>query len=205
MKRNPAVDAYIAKAAPFAQPILKHIRKLMHKGSPRLEETIKWGVPTFERQGIVAMMAAFKKHVAFGFWSEKLIRERLGGDADRVFPRDAKLGMGGRRYLRKEELPADIVILRAVKLAVALNEAGVRPKRALSRKPPPKAPPDLAAALRKNAKARATFERLTPGKKREYVDWLLEAKRPETRARRLAEATRLLAAGRERYWKYQDC
>jgi uncharacterized protein YdeI (YjbR/CyaY-like superfamily) len=113
--------------------------------------------------------------------------------------------MGGRRYLRKEELPADIVILRAVKLAVALNEAGVRPKRALSRKPPPKAPPDLAAALRKNAKARATFERLTPGKKREYVDWLLEAKRPETRARRLAEATRLLAAGRERYWKYQDC
>ena len=203
--RNPAVDAYVAKAAPFARPILKHIRKLMHRGAPRLEETIKRGVPAFERRGIVAMMAAFKGHVAFGFWSEKLIRERLGPDADRVFPKDAKLGMGGRRYHAKDELPPDAVILRAVKLAVALNEAGVRPKRALTRKPPPKAPPDLAAALRKNRKAGATWERLTPGKKREYVDWLVEAKRAETRARRLAEAIRLLAAGRERYWKYQDC
>jgi uncharacterized protein YdeI (YjbR/CyaY-like superfamily) len=203
--RNPAVDAYIARSAPFAKPILKHVRKLMHKGSPRLEETIKWGVPAFEREGIVAMMAAFKRHVAFGFWSEKLIRERLGADADRVFPRDAKLGMGGRRYHAKSELPADVVIVRAVKLAVALNEAGERPKRAMKRKPPPKAPAYLAAALRKNAKARATWERLTPGKKREYVDWLVEAKRAATRERRLAEALKLLAAGRERYWKYQDC
>jgi uncharacterized protein YdeI (YjbR/CyaY-like superfamily) len=205
MKKNPAVDAYIAKAAPFARPILKHVRKLMHKGSPRLEEKIKWGVPTFEREGIVAMMAAFKRHVAFGFWSEKLIRERLGADANRVFPAGAKLGMGGRRYLAKGDLPPDIVIVRAVKLAVALNEAGERPKRALKRKPPPKTPPYLVAALKKNAKAHATFGRLTPGKQREYVDWLVEAKRPETRERRLAEAMKLLAAGRERYWKYQDC
>ena len=203
--KNPAVDAYIAKSADFAKPILKHVRKLVHKGYPKIEETIKWGVPAFEREGIVAMMAAFKKHVAFGFWSERLIRERLGADADRVFPKDAKLGMGGRRYQSRDELPPDAVIVRAVKFAVALNESGVRPKRKLKRKPPPKAPPYLVAALKKNAKARATFARLTPGQQREYVDWLVEAKRDATRERRLAQALELLTAGRQRYWKYQDC
>ncbi len=203
--KNPAVDAYIAKSADFAKPILTHVRKLMHKGSPRIEETIKWGVPTFEREGIVAMMAAFKQHVAFGFWSEKLIREKLGTDAERMFPRDAKLGMGGRRYQARAELPVDAVILRAVKVAVALNESGERPKRALKRKPPPKAPPYFAAALKKNAKARATFAKLTPGRQREYVDWLVEAKQAATRERRLAQAIELLATGKPRYWKYQDC
>jgi uncharacterized protein YdeI (YjbR/CyaY-like superfamily) len=203
--KNPAVDAYIAKSAPFAQPILRHVRKLVRRGCPRIEETIKWGVPTFEREGIVAMMAAFKQHVAFGFWSERLIRERLGADADRVFPKDAKLGMGGRRYHAKSELPSDVVIVRAVKLAVALNEAGERPKRAVKRRPPPKVPPYLAAALKKNAKARATFERFTPAQRREYVDWLVEAKQDATRERRLAQALQWLAAGKQRNWKYQDC
>ena len=203
--RNPAVDAYIAKSADFAQPILRHVRKLMHKGCPRIEETIKWGVPAFEREGIVAMMAAFKRHVAFGFWSEKLIREKLGREAERVFPKDAKLGMGGRRYLSQTELPPDAAILRAVKVAVALNESGERPVRVRKLKPPPKAPPYLAAALKKNAKARAAWSRLTPGQQREYVEWLAEAKREETRARRLAETLALLAAGKTRYWKYQDC
>jgi uncharacterized protein YdeI (YjbR/CyaY-like superfamily) len=203
--KNPAVDAYIAKSPDFARQILRHVRKLVHRGCPRIEETIKWGVPAFEREGIVAMMAAFKRHVAFGFWSERLIREKLGREAERVFPKDAKLGMGGRRYLSRAELPPDAAILRAVKVAVALNESGERPKRATKRKPPPKAPPYLAAALRKNAKARAGWARLTPGQEREYVEWLVEAKREETRVRRLAEALALLAAGKTRYWEYQDC
>ena len=203
--RNPAVDAYIARSADFARPILRHVRKLMHKGHPRIEETIKWGVPAFERAGIVAMMAAFKRHVAFGFWSEKLIRAKLGAEADRVFPRDAKLGMGGRRYLSRAELPPDAAILRAVKVAVALNESGERPKRAPKRKPPPKAPAYLAAALKKDAKARATWARLTPGRQREYVEWLVQAKRAETRERRLAQALAWLAAGKPLHWKYQDC
>ena len=137
--RNPAVDAYIAKSADFAQPILRHVRKLMHRGFPRIEETIKWGVPAFEHAGIVAMMAAFKRHVAFGFWSEKLIRDLLGKDAERVFPKDAKLGMGGRRYLSRADLPPDATIVRAVKLAVALNASGKKPARVRRRKPPPKA------------------------------------------------------------------
>ena len=203
--RNPAVDAYIAKSADFARPILKHVRKLVHKGCPKIEETIKWGVPAFEREGIVAMMAAFKRHVAFGFWRERPIRERLGADADRAFPKDAKLGMGGRRYHTRDELPPDAVIVRAVKFAVELNESGVRPKREVKRKPPPKMPPYLVAALKKNTKARATFARLTPGQQREYVEWLVEARQEATRERRLAQAVAWLAEGKRRYWKYQDC
>lgn len=203
--KNPAVDAYIASSAPFARPVLKHVRTLMHRGCPKIEETIKWGVPCFEREGIVALMAAFKRHVAFGFWSEKLIRARLGVDADRVFPRDARLGMGGRRYHARAELPADAVIVRAVKLAVVLNESGERAKRAAKRKPPPKAPAYLVAALKKNARARATWDRLTPAQKREYVDWLTEAKQAATRERRLAQTVQWLAAGKRRNWKYLDC
>jgi uncharacterized protein YdeI (YjbR/CyaY-like superfamily) len=203
--KNPAVDAYIAKSAGFAQPILRHVRTLMHRGCPKIEESIKWGVPAFEREGIVAMMAAFKKHVAFGFWGEKLVREKLGADADRMFPKDAKPGMGGRRYLARAELPADAVILRAVKAAVALNETGVRPKRARKRKPPPISPPYLVAALKKNAKARATFDRFTPAQRREYVEWLVEARQDATRERRLAQTVEWLAEGKRRNWKYQDC
>ena len=202
--KNPAVDAYIAKSADFAQPILRHVRKLMHKGCPRIEETIKWGVPAFEREGIVAMMAAFKKHVASGSGASAHPREARRRRRACV-PEGREARHGRAPVPSRAELPADAIILRAVKFAVALNEAGERPTRALKRKPPPKAPPYLAAALKKNAKARATFGKLTPGKQREYVDWLVEAKQEATRERRLAQAIELLAAGKQRYWKYQDC
>jgi hypothetical protein len=171
--RNPAVDAYIAKSAGFAKPILRRLRALMHRADPAIAETIKWGVPHFEHDGIVAGMAAFKQHVAFGFWGEKLIREKLGADAERLFPKGAERGMGGRKLRSLAELP--------------------------------KAPPYLAAALKANAKARATWAGLTPGQQREYVEWLVEAKQAATRERRLAQALAWLAEGKQRYWKYQDC
>ena len=203
--KNPAVDAYIAKSADFARPILAHVRALVHRACPQIEETLKWGVPHFERNGIVANMAAFKQHAAFGFWSQKLLAPRLGKDAARMFPPKGESSMGGRKIRSLADMPPDALILRTVKAAVALNEAGIRPTRELKRKPPPKAPPYLAAALKKNAKARATFSKLTPGQQREYVDWLVEAKQAATRERRLAQAIELLAAGKQRYWKYQDC
>jgi uncharacterized protein YdeI (YjbR/CyaY-like superfamily) len=203
--KNPAVDAYVAKSADFARPILKRLRELMHKADPNIAETIKWGVPHFEHEGIVASMAAFKQHVAFGFWNEKLLREQLGRDAGRMFPRDAEKGMGGRKVRALAELPPAALIVRTAKAAVALNDAGLRPKRVLKRKPPPKAPPDLVAALKRNAKARATYGRLTPGQQREYVEWLVEAKQAATRERRLAQAVKWLAEGKQRYWKYQGC
>ena len=203
--KNPAVDAYIAKSAPFARPILKRLRALMHKADPRIVESLKWGVPHFEHNGIVAGMAAFKQHAAYGFWSKRLVQERLGKDAEKLFPKNAERGMGGRKIRSLSEMPPDALLLRAIRIAVALNEEGVRPKRVLRKKPPVKTPPYLVAALKKNAKARATFERFTPAQQREYVEWLTEAKQEATRERRLATTVEWLALGRQRNWKYQNC
>jgi uncharacterized protein YdeI (YjbR/CyaY-like superfamily) len=203
--RNPAVDAYIAKSPDFARPILARIRATMHEACPAIEETMKWGVPHFEREGIVAAMAAFKQHAAFGFWSRKLLEQRLGKDAAKVFPKDAERGMGGRKLRSVGELPSKALLVRTIKLAVALNQEGIRPKREPSKKPPVKPPPYLVAALKKSAKARRTFEGFTDSQRREYVDWLAGAKQDATRERRLATTIEWLAEGKQRNWKYQDC
>jgi hypothetical protein len=203
--KNPAVDAYIAKSAPFARPILARVRALMHEACPQIEETIKWGVPHFEYQGIVGNMAAFQRHAAFGFWSRKLLERELGKGAAKLFPPPGDSSMGGRKLRSLDDMPADALILRAIKAAVALNVAGLRPTREQKRKPPPKAPPCLVAALAKNSRARATYERFTPAQRREYVEWLADAKQDATRERRLAITVAWLAAGKQRNWKYQAC
>lgn len=199
--KNPAVDAYIAKSAEFAQPILARLRALMHKTCPQIEETIKWGVPHFEYKGVVANMAAFKQHASFGFWKQRLMDDPAG-----FFPAADDSSMGGRKIRAMSDLPSDAVLVRYIKAAVALNEQGVKvPRPATARKAPVKPPSDLQAALTKNAKARATYDALTPSKQREYVAWLTEAKREATRQTRLATAIEWLAAGKSRHWKYQDC
>lgn len=197
--KNPAVDAYIAKSADFARPILKRLRALMHKACPKVEETIKWGVPHFEYQGVIAGMAAFKQHAAFGFWKRRLIKDPAG------FFSKGESGMGGRKIRSMDELPSDTVLLGYIREAVALNEQGVRVPRSTRKKPPVKAPPYLAAALRKNAKARKTFESFSPSQQREYVEWLTDAKQEATRERRLATAIEWMAEGKTQNWKYQNC
>jgi uncharacterized protein YdeI (YjbR/CyaY-like superfamily) len=198
--KNPAVEAYIAKSAEFAQPILRRLRALMHKTCPQIEETIKWGVPHFEYKGVVASMAAFKQHASFGFWKQRLMDDPAG-----FFPAAGDSSMGGRKIRAMSDLPSDAVLVRYVKAAIALNEQSVKVPRVLKKKAPLETPADLQAALKKNAKARATFDALTPSKQREYVEWLTEAKREATRSARLATAIKWLAAGKSRNWKYQDC
>src|SRR5215207_8809798 len=168
--KNPAVDAYVAKAAPFARPILTRIRKAMHKGCPQVEEAIKWGVPHFEFNGVLAGMAAFKQHAGFGFWKRRLMSDPTG-----FFAR-GESGMGGRKIRSADELPSDAELVRLVREAVALNEKGLKPARVVRKKPPLKVPPYLAAALEKNAKAKAFFDRLSPSARREYVEWLTGAR-----------------------------
>jgi uncharacterized protein YdeI (YjbR/CyaY-like superfamily) len=202
--KDPAVDAYIAKSAPFARPILSRVRALMHKACPGIGETIKWGVPHFEYEGIVGNMAAFKQHAAFGFWSQKLLKAELGEDAAKMFPSPDDSSMGGRKLRSLSDMPPDELIMRTIKAAVALNVAGLRPSREQKRKPPPKAPPYLVVELAKNAKARATYERFTPAQRREYVDWLKDAKQEATRKRRLETTVAWLAEGKQRNWKYQN-
>lgn len=181
----PEVDAYIEKAAPFAQPILKRIRAAVHKADATITESLKWGHIAFDHDGrILVGVAAFKQHVAWGFWSDK--------DRDRVTD--------------VSELPPENELIEATRRAIAEKQAKAaapktpRPKKAA---PPVEVPDDLAAALKKNAAAAKTFEKFPPSHRREYVAWITEAKREETRAKRVAQTIEWLAEGKSRNWKYE--
>ena len=195
---DPRVDAYIADAAAFAQPILAHVRAVVHAACPRVEETIKWGMPTFTYAGaLLCGMAAFSRHASFGFWQHARVMGEAAGE---------RTGMGSFGKLTAvADLPPEDQLAALVRKAMALNEQRAAAPPARRRAPPrprPSVPDDLAAALRGNHAARATFDAFPPGQQREYVEWLDEAKRPDTRARRLAQAVEWLAEGKPRNWKY---
>lgn len=197
-KRDPRVDAYIAKSAEFARPILEHLRKVVHEGCPEAEETLKWGMPTFLHEGILCHMAAFKAHCAFGFHKSALLFE------DTPKQKEAMGNMG--RITGLADLPPKKELVRLVKAARKLNVEGVAaPRTKTAPKPPVEMPADLAAALASNAKARATFEGFPPSHRREYVEWIVEAKQEATRQRRLAQAVEWMAEGKSRNWKYERC
>jgi uncharacterized protein YdeI (YjbR/CyaY-like superfamily) len=200
-KKDPRVDAYIGKAAPFARPILKHLRKVVHAGCPKVEETIKWGMPSFEYKGILCGMAAFKQHAVFGFWKEKVLAKRLPLDV-----RTEKDGMGTYGCLKSVgDLPPATHLERLVVEAAKINDAGIKatPGRRRTPRPALPVPASFLAAIRKNRKALAAFEAFSPSHRREYVEWVTEAKREETRAQRIATSVAWMAEGKPRMWKYQ--
>jgi uncharacterized protein YdeI (YjbR/CyaY-like superfamily) len=196
-KKDPRVDAYIAKSADFAKPILRHLRSLVHKACPDVEETLKWGMPSFLHEGILCGIAAFKEHCAFGFWKGSLI---LDEDGNRV---DEAMGQFGR-ITKLSDLPGDKVLLGYIKKAARLNDEGVKVPGRGKPKPrkPVAVPPDLRAALAKTRKASAAFEGFSYTNKKEYVDWITEARTEETRKRRLATAVEWMSEGKIRNWKY---
>ncbi|HEY5614378.1 MAG TPA: YdeI/OmpD-associated family protein [Bacteroidota bacterium] len=193
--KDPRIDAYIAKSADFAKPILKHIRKAVHTACPEVEETMKWSFPHFDYKGMLCSMAAFKEHCSFGFWKEKLVLGTNPGSKD---------GMGSFGKITSiADLPSKKVFLSLMKKAVELNDAGVKVVRAKPKaKKPLRVPPYLSAALKKNKKAQATFECFSPSHKREYLEWLTEAKTKDTRTKRLAITVEWLTEGKARNWKY---
>lgn len=199
---NPEVSAYIAQAAPFARPILTRIRKAVHKGCPDIEEKLKWGVPSFEKAGLVCGIAAFKAHATFGFWRGSQLDDPKG-----ILRAKGTASFMAEKLTDVSQLPADGILAEYVKRAVALNLSGEKSPMSRPRKkrPEAKVPPDLAAALNQNAKARATFDGFPPSHRREYIDWITEAKRPETREKRLAQTLELLVEGKSRNWKYENC
>ena len=204
MTRDPRIDAYIERAAPFAQPILIRIRELVHEACPQVEETIKWSMPTFVHAGgILCGMAAFKQHASFGYWKHALVVGE-GGQADEK-PRDGMGSYGKMASLK--DLPPKKTMIAHIRKAMRLNEDGVKTPatRKSAPKPPPQTPDDLAAALAKNEVAQTTFDAFPPGCRREYIEWIVEAKREETRAKRLAQAVEWLAEGKRRNWKYENC
>ena len=200
MKTDPRVDRYIAKSAEFAQPVLQHLRALVHEACPGAQETIKWGMPSFTYHGILCGIAGFKAHCAFGFWRRGMtdVIARDGGKAEQAM---GSLG----RITGLADLPSDRAMLGYIRQAAKLNEAGgpARPKP--KPKQPLPVPADLAAALKKNVKAAKVFKDFSPSPRREYIEWITEAKRPETRAKRVATTIQWLASGKRRNWKYENC
>jgi uncharacterized protein YdeI (YjbR/CyaY-like superfamily) len=176
------VDAYIAKSAAFAQPILAHIRELVHKACPEATETIKWSMPFFEVSGgLLCNMAGFKQHCSLGFWNAPLLKDPAG-----VLHVKDKNAMGHLdRITSLKDLPADKILIALFKEGAKLNEQGVK-KPSAAAKPPKAALPEpagLTAALKKNKKARTTFEAFPPSHRREYIEWITEAKTDATRDR----------------------
>jgi uncharacterized protein YdeI (YjbR/CyaY-like superfamily) len=192
-RKDPRIDAYIENSADFAKPILKHLRKVVHAGCPDVEETLKWRMPHFDYKGPLAGMAAFKAHCAFGFWKGSLI---VPG---------SKEAMGQFGCITKiSDLPKPEVLAGYVRKAVELNDRKVKVPRPLKHeKKDIPMPADLAAALKKNAKARAAYDGFRPSHKREYLEWITQAKTDETRRRRLDTAVRWMSEGKPRHWKYQ--
>jgi uncharacterized protein YdeI (YjbR/CyaY-like superfamily) len=192
--RDPRVDAYIEKSAEFARPILTRLREIVHGACPEAEETIKWGAPYFDYKGPLCGMVAFKRHCAFVFWKDTLIVEN---------PSEEAMGQLGR-IESLSDLPPKKTLSAWVKKAARLNEEGVTAPRSVRRpKPPVRVPADLEKALKKNTRARTAFEAFSPSHRREYVEWIEEAKREETRTKRLAKAIEWMAEGKPRHWKYQ--
>jgi uncharacterized protein YdeI (YjbR/CyaY-like superfamily) len=202
---NPKVDAYIAKSQPFAQPILTHIRELVHKACPDVEEEIKWGMPFFMLRGVVlGHIGAFKQHCAIGFW---------GPEMHAILREDGLLSGVGMGSLGKVEslkdLPSDKQLLNYYRQAAGFIASGQRTKSVVrppkSQKPAPEIPKELVAALKKNKAATKVFADFSVSCQREYADWIAEAMRPETKEKRVAQAVEWIAEGKQRNWKYQNC
>lgn len=196
--RDPRIDAYIAKSADFAQPILTRVREVVHAACPDVVETMEWSSPHFDYKGMLVAMAAFKAHCAVGFWKGKLI-DGLDAFRDTGDERAGHLG----KITSIKDLPSKKALTGFIKQAMRLNDEGIsveKPKKAV--KPESAVPPELAAALAAHAKANAVFEGFPPGHRREYVEWIAEAKREETRAKRVAQAVEWIGEGKARNWKY---
>jgi uncharacterized protein YdeI (YjbR/CyaY-like superfamily) len=205
---NPQVDAYIAKSQPFAQPILEHIRQLVHKACPGVVETIKWSRPFFEYKGaILGNMSAFKEHCSFGFWGEEIAAVLR---KEKLLQPDAMGSLG--RITRVEDLPSSKQMLTLLRQAVGFIDRGeytspiaARQKVVKAPATPVEASPEFAKALKANRNASAAYAKFSPSCKREYVEWIADAKREETRDKRIATAIEWISEGKQRNWKYQNC
>ena len=197
---SPKIDDYIDSAPDYAKPILIKLRKLFHKACPQLEETLKWSVPHFDYKGVLAGVSAHKKHINLVFWKASLMEDPQG-----LFPGASGGAMNPIRIEQGGPMPSDAILLAYIREAVRLNDAGAKipMTRRKEAKPELKPPPDLVSALKANKQAKAAFDAFSPSHRREYIEWITEAKRQETRDRRIAQAVESIAEGKSRNWKYE--
>lgn len=198
--KDKRVDAYIAKSADYAKPILTHLRALVHEACPEVTETIKWGFPNFDYKGVFCNMAAFKQHCAFGFWKASLLK-----DPKKILMAANRESMGSLGKITSlKDLPSDKIILAFINQAVKLNDEGI--KRAVKTTPKGSKTIDTPAyflkVLKKNKAALDIFENFPYSHRKEYIQWFEEAKTEETRHKRIAQALEWIAEGKGRNWKY---
>ncbi|MBL9078857.1 MAG: YdeI/OmpD-associated family protein [Planctomycetes bacterium] len=194
---DPRVDAYIDAAPAFARPILTELRARVHAACPAVVETIKWRMPSFEFAGLLAGMAAFKAHCTFGFWKNDLLKHE--GDFGPMLEAAGCLKSTA-------DLPPKARFAKAVKRAMVLNQDGVPlPRKQAARRPAIAMHPEFRRALAASTEAQATFDAFARSCQREYLEWIAEAKKDDTRARRIEQAVAWLAAGKKRHWKYESC
>ncbi|MEJ7692383.1 YdeI/OmpD-associated family protein [Daejeonella sp.] len=199
--QDPRIDEYIANSVSFAQPILIHLRHLIHESCPDVTETMKWSFPHFEYSGeILCSMASFKKHCSFGFWKASLMN-----DPHNLLQTIGKTAMGSMgQIIDVSDLPSDTILNEYIKEAAQLNREGVKvpskPKTEL--KKDSVVADDIIEALGANPAAMKTFESFSPSNKKEYVEWITGAKTEATRKSRLESAVEWMAEGKIRHWKY---
>ncbi|KXK50069.1 MAG: hypothetical protein UZ05_CHB002001689 [Chlorobi bacterium OLB5] len=200
--KDKRIDAYIAKSQDFAKPVMEHLRKLIHKTCPEVIETIKWGMPAFDYKGPFIGFAAFKKHAVLSFWKAALMK-----DSKVLTGKETKGAMGNLGRIESiDDLPKDSILVKWIKDAMKLNESGVKFKPSAKPKHERKEygmHPDLEKALNKNKSAKKTYEAFSPSHKREYLEWIGEAKTDETRNKRIETAIEWMTEGKSRNWKYQ--
>ena len=195
------IDAYIAKSADFAKPILNHLRKLIHEACPDVEERVKWSMPHFDyKKSPLCHMAAFKQHAAFGFWKASLMKDKTLLETAQSETAMGHLG----KITSLKDLPSDKKIIAWIKEAMKLNDEGIKlsTKNTVAKKETA-TPEFFIKAIKKNKKAFITFESFSPSAKREYVDWVTSAKTEETKISRLTQAVEWMAEGKKRNWKYE--
>lgn len=200
-KKIAEVDKYIAKAKPFAKPILEHLREVVHSVSPNIQETIKWGFPHFDYKGNICSMASFNEHCAFGFWKGSIMK-----DADKILNPVGKTAMGHMGRINSiKELPSKKVLATYIKEAIELNEKGISvpKKKPASTVKEIIVPEDFSNSISKSKKATLAFSKFSPSHKKEYIEWITEAKREETRKKRIDTAVEWIAEGKGRNWKYE--
>ena len=198
MSRDPRIDAYVAKAQPFSQPILEHVRTRVHAVLPDVEETVKWSMPAYTLGGkIVLITAAFKAHLALNFWRGQELRGD-GANAD-------AMGQFGK-IKSLADLPPDKEFDRLIREAADLAKCAPAPRKTKhAPKPAPGLHPEFAAALAKAPQAKAVLDSFPPSAQRDYFEWIAEAKQDATRQKRIATAIEWLGEGKRRHWKYQNC
>jgi len=201
---DPRIDAYIAKAGAFAKPVLSHLRQLVHAACPEIVETMKWSMPFFDYKGTVCQMSAFKQHCGFGFWKASLLR-----DEQRILHHGEESAAGSiGRITSLDDLPADEILIAYIKEAVALNDAGVKTTQRV--KPKPRVdtgtltvPDEFLTMLEENKIAQQHFDKFSPSKQKEYIEWFAEAKTEATKLKRIQQALEWISEGKSRHWRYQ--